>query len=99
MGGRSLQAANDLQGRLPNQPAKVQVRTAAVPPERVPLGNGLFVAARRREGLASGDHDQTDSARHPGSAERTEHQGSRPSGSVHYLLVSILFPGGCCLIL
>uniref|UniRef100_A0A8D8P2A7 (northern house mosquito) hypothetical protein n=1 Tax=Culex pipiens TaxID=7175 RepID=A0A8D8P2A7_CULPI len=86
VGGWPVQAPDDLQGRLPDQPAQVQVRAAAVPPERVPVRDGLSVAAGRGEGLAPGHHHQADPARHPGPAERAQHQGPGPGGGLHYLL-------------
>lgn len=90
VGGWPVQAPDDLQGRLPDQPAQVQVRAAAVPPERVPVRDGLSVAAGRGEGLAPGHHHQADPARHPGPAERAQHQGPGPGGGLHYLLVSLV---------
>ena len=37
LGGRLLQAEDDLQGRLPHFASQVQVRPSAVPPQRLPL--------------------------------------------------------------
>lgn len=79
MGKRSLQTANDFQRRLPDQPAEMQVRASFVPSECLPVGHCLPVAARRGEGLASGNHNQTDSAGHPRPSQRTKHQGSSAS--------------------
>lgn len=45
LGGRLLQAAHDLQGRLPLQPPQVQVRATTVPPQCVPLRHRVPVAA------------------------------------------------------
>lgn len=78
MGGWLVQTADDLQRRLPHQPAKMQIRAATIPSERVPLRNRLSIPAGRGEGLASGNHNQTDPARHPRPPERAQHQGSRP---------------------
>lgn len=89
LGRWSVQTEDVLQGRLPVDTAEMQVRAAAVPPERLPERHGLPFAARRWERLAPGDHDQTDSARHPGSTERAKREGSGTSGGVHDLLVSL----------
>lgn len=86
MGRWFVQVAHDLQGRLPDESAQVQIRAGAVPPERVSIGHRLPVAARRGQGLAPGDHHQTDPARHPGSAQRTQHQGPGTGRGVHNLL-------------
>lgn len=86
VGGRPVQAAHDLQGRLSDQSAQVQIRAGPVPSERLSVWYGVPVAAGRGQGLASGHHHQADSARHPGPAQRTEHQGSGAGGGVHDLL-------------
>lgn len=56
----------------------MQIRAASLPPERVPLRNGVSIAAGRGEGLAPGHHNQTDPARHPRPPQRAQHQGSCP---------------------
>lgn len=94
MGRWLVQTSYDLQGWLPHQPSKVQIRTATVPPQRVSFGNGVLVSLGRGERLASSDNHQTDFARNSRSSQRTKHQGSCTGWGIHYLLVSM----GCNLI-
>jgi len=66
----------------------VQIRTTAVPSKRVSVRHCLLVAIGRREGLATGYHDQADSSWYPGLVERTKCERSCSSGSLHNILVS-----------
>lgn len=89
MGRWLVQTSYDLQGWLPHQPSKVQIRTATVPPQRVSFGNGVLVPLGRGERLASSDNHQTDFAGNPRSSQRTKHQGSCTGWGIYYLLVSM----------
>jgi len=57
---------DDLQGRLPHFAPEGEVHAASVPPQRLPIRNGLPLSSGRGEGLAAGHHNQADSPRHPG---------------------------------
>jgi hypothetical protein len=52
---------------------------------------GVLIFAGWGKRLEASHHHQTDFARHSRSAQRTQHQGSGTSRSLHYLLVSDSF--------
>lgn len=91
MGRRLVQLAHDLQGRLPDQSTKVQVRTTAFPSECVSIGHSLLIALGWGKRLASSNHYQADSLGHSRLVERAQHQGSSSSRGLHDLLVRLFF--------
>lgn len=86
MGGWTLQASYDLQGRLSNQSTKMQIRTGTFPSKCLSIGNRMPITFRWGKRLASGNYNQTNFARHSGSVEWTKYQRSSTSRSLHNLL-------------
>lgn len=64
---------------------QVPIRSAAVPPEHLPVGHGVSVDPVGGQGLEGVAHRQADSHRHSGSAHRSEHQRSGTGGTIQTL--------------
>ena len=58
VGAGPVQTEDVLQGGLPVLAAEVPLRATDIPPERLPVGHRLPLAARRGEGLATRRHHQ-----------------------------------------